>query len=329
MRPYDSARRLPLIVEPSADGVDLPQWAANNRESLDRLLTEHGGILLRNFRVDTAEKFEAFVEATSGEPLHYNERSSPRHVVSGRIYTSTDHPKHLDIFLHNEQSYNLRFPTRIFFCCTKPAPVGGATPIADARNVFTRLSPSIRAKFMEKKYMYARNFGQGPGLGWEEAFQTRDKSAVEDYCRRNQIEFEWRSGNRLRTRQVREPVAAHPVSGELTWFNHATFFHITTLPKAATESLLSELGEDNLPNNTYYGDGTPIEPEVMNELQQSYLAEKLSFPWAAGDVLMLDNMLSSHGRDPFDGPREVLVAMAGLRDWQSVLPAGPAAAHAG
>ncbi|MFN2414368.1 MAG: TauD/TfdA family dioxygenase, partial [Pyrinomonadaceae bacterium] len=31
-----------------------------------------------------------------------------------------------------------------------------------------------------------------------------------------------------------------------------------------------------------------------------------------GDVMMLDNFLSSHGREPFAGPRRILVAMAEL-----------------
>jgi hypothetical protein len=29
-----------------------------------------------------------------------------------------------------------------------------------------------------------------------------------------------------------------------------------------------------------------------------------------GDILMVDNMLVAHGREPFSGPRKILVAMA-------------------
>ena len=45
----------------------------------------------------------------------YMERSSPRHEVADHVYTSTDHPPRHPIALHNEQSYNITWPLRIFF----------------------------------------------------------------------------------------------------------------------------------------------------------------------------------------------------------------------
>ncbi|WP_207945190.1 hypothetical protein, partial [Actinomadura rubrisoli] len=39
------------------------------------------------------------------------------------------------------------------------------------------------------------------------------------------------------------------------WFNHATFFHHTTLPTDVREGLLAVLDVEDLPTNTYFGDG--------------------------------------------------------------------------
>ncbi len=315
-QPLPGGDGLPLVVMP-ADKVDLGDWAAGHRDFIETSLAKHGGLLFRGFGLREAEEFERFIEALSGEALEYRERSSPRHSVKGRIYTSTDHPPHQSIFPHNEQSYNSTFPMKISFFCHTPAPQGGATPIGDTRKVFQRLDPRLRQRFIEKKYMYVRNYGNGLGLTWEDVFQTSDKAVVEDYCRKSDIEFEW-TGDGLRTRQVRPAVATHPRTGEWVWFNHATFFHVSTLEPRVRDALLEIFGEEDLPNNTYYGDGSPIEPSVLDELRAAYQEEMVSFRWQQGDVLLLDNMLTAHARQPFAGPRKILTAMSELRSWQTL-----------
>ncbi|MGI5150982.1 TauD/TfdA family dioxygenase [Plantactinospora sp. CA-294935] len=301
-------RSLPLVVEPAYAGFDLVKWAADNRPALHRRLARHGGILFRGFTAGSVEVFHHFITAASGEPLPYLERSSPRREVEGNVYTSTEHPANEAIFLHNEQSYNLTWPLRIFFHCTVAPAAGGATPVADCRRVYQRISARTRDRFAERGYRYVRNFGSGFGLGWREAFQTDDRATVERYCEANGIEHRWLGGERLSTAQVRAAVHQHPESGETTWFNHVTFFHVSTLDPVLSRALLS-MGRDRLPNNTYYGDGTEIEPEVLDELRAAYHAETVVFPWREGDILMLDNMLAAHGREAFTPPRRILVGM--------------------
>jgi alpha-ketoglutarate-dependent taurine dioxygenase len=198
---------------------------------------------------------------------------------------------------------------KIFFFCVTPSIQGGETPIVDCRKVFERIDREIRRRFIEKGWMLVRNFGNGLSLTWQSVFQTEDKIEVEDYCRQAGIETEWQ-GDRLRTRQTRQAVTQHPVTGEMVWFNHAAFFHVSTLEPSTREVLLAGLKEEDLPNNTYYGDGSPIELSVLDEIREAYRQEAVSFAWQEGDILMLDNMLCAHGRNPYAGPRKILVAMS-------------------
>ncbi len=304
--------RLPLVAEPVGAGVDLKVWAAANREMLEARLLEHGGILFRGFDLHGAEDLEAFIHAVSGTALEYRERSSPRTAVKGSIYTSTDYPPSYPIFLHNENSYQKAWPRKIFFFCAQPSAVGGETPIADCRAVLARIPAAVRERFAASQWMYVRNFGDGFGLPWQTVFQTADKEAITAHCRDNGIEVEWKDDDRLRTRAVRPALARHPRTGEMVWFNHATFFHVSTLEPAVREGLLAEFAADDLPANTYYGDGTEIPPETMEQLRAAYRAETVAFPWQRGDLLMLDNMLVAHGRAPYAGTRQILVGMAEL-----------------
>lgn len=301
---------LPLLAEPAGPGIDLGAWAASNRELIEEKLRRHGGILFRGFNLRGPEDLETFIQSVSGESLEYRERSSPRHSVKGNIYTSTDYPASQPIFLHNENSYQQEWPLKIFFFCRRAAETGGETPIADVRKVLARIAPEIRDRFASRRWMYVRNFGDGFGLSWQTVFQSADKEEVERHCRARGIEAEWKDGDRLRTRAVRPALARHPKTGEPVWFNHATFFHVSTLEQGLRESLLTGLPDGDLPANTYYGDGSPIEPEVLDHLRAAYQAETVSFPWQQGDLLMLDNMLVAHGRAPYTGAREILVGMA-------------------
>jgi alpha-ketoglutarate-dependent taurine dioxygenase len=292
------------------EGVALSGWAAANRAAVTSLLATHGVILFRNFQTSGAQDFAQLVRAVSGEPLEYRERSSPRSHVSDRIYTSTEYPSDQPIFLHNENSYAHTWPLTLFFLCVVPPALGGETPFADCRRVYRALPDAIREQFVRRGVLYVRNFGEGLGLPWQTAFGTGDRSRVEAQLRASGYEFEWLGAGRLRTKRLGPAVARHPRTGDLSWFNHATFFHVSTLPPEMGDALRAQFREEDLPNNTYYGDGSAIEPAVLETLRQCYLDAKHSIPWRAGDVLMLDNVLVAHGREPYSGPREIRVAMS-------------------
>jgi len=312
---------LPLMVVPAVPGVSLASWAEGNRDLIGGHLAKHGGLLFRGFDIPRVEEFEHVVRAISSELLEYKERSSPRHAVSGRIYTSTDYPPEHPIFLHNENSYQAAWPRRIFFYCAKAAAEGGETPIADVRRIYQRVDPAVRDRFIARKWMVMRNYGDGFGLPWQTVYQTEDKAEVEAHCRKSGIQLEWKDGgDRLRTRAVRNAVAKHPDTGDLCWFNHATFFHVSTLTESIREALLDEFAEEDLPTNTYYGDGGTIEPETLDHLRSCYHAETISFPWKEGDLLMLDNMMTAHARAPYKGERKVLVGMSHPTTWGDVPP---------
>lgn len=300
---------LPLLVEPNVDAVNLSLWARNNRDFLELNLSRYGGILFRGFDVETQDDFAQAVRSMSVELMHYMEGATPRVQLGENIYTSTEYPPNQSIELHNELSYVTTWPGRIWFFCITPSEQGGETPIADIRQVLKRINPEIVERFRQKSWMLVRNFGNDMSLPWQSVFRTEDSAAAEAYCRAAQVEVEWVDSQHLRTRQVRPPVAKHPRTGEMIWFNHICFWHVSALAPDVRESMLAFFKEEDLPYNTYYGDGSPIEASVIEELRDAYRQETVSFPWRKKDLLMLDNMLVAHGRSPFVGPRRILVAM--------------------
>lgn len=306
---------LPLVVGAESPDLDLAEWCETRGEWIEQALVQHGAILLRNFSVGSLEEFECVTRTVSPSLLEYKERSTPRKSVGHDIYTSTEYPAHLDIVQHNENSYASTWPRKIFFYCHLPAENGGETPLADSREVYRRLSKETRELLSERKVMYVRNYGLGIDLSWQDAYQTSDAAEVESYCRAASISWEWLDGGRrLRTRQVRPAVAKHPVTGEWLWFNQAHLFHTSGLDQATQQALHAAYAEEDLPRQTFFGDGTPIPVNMLDEVREVYRQTLRCFSWQKGDVLIVDNMLISHGRKSFTGPRKIYVAMSELWD---------------
>jgi alpha-ketoglutarate-dependent taurine dioxygenase len=305
-----AGRTLPLTVLADAADERLVDRIAADRAALRARLQEHGALLLRGFDVPGIDGFDQVVRALAGAPLTYAERSSPRSTIKGQVYTSTDYPPDEEIFLHNENSYQASWPRTLFFFCASPPTSQGATPLADTREILATVHPDVREEFARRGWMAVRNFHADFGTDWRHVFGTDDRTAVEEYCRGRRLETEWLGDDGLRTRARREAIHRHPVTGEPVWFNHITFFHHTTLPAEVREGLLELFGEEDLPTNTYYGDGGRIPDEVLDHLRACYRAASARFDWQQDDVLVVDNMLSAHGREPFTGPRRIAVAMA-------------------
>lgn len=300
-----------LVLEAQGKTFNPFEWIKEYKPILENYLSKHGGLLLRNFNLYSVSEFNRVVQSFSSELLDYVYRSTPRTKLGGKIYTATEYPADREIPLHNENAYSRSWPNTIFFFSVIVAAEGGETPIADSRSVYKRIDPEIRKKFEEFGVMYTRNYTKGIDLNWQEVFQTEEKENVEKYCKENNMEFEWKAGSpELTTKQICQATLIHPESGEPVWFNQAHLFHISSLDKDSRLSLIKELGEENIPRNASYGNGEPFEAEALDHIRVAYAQEKMKFKWHKGDIMILDNILMAHGREPYKGERKVAVAMA-------------------
>lgn len=282
-------------------------------------LATYGAVLFRGFPRITDHEFKSTLTRFGGPALEYSERSSPRREISDRVYSSTEYPQDQEIFFHNENSYQVAWPKVLGFVCRQAAASGGQTQVTDCRSVLAAIHDNVLAEFASHGWAYVRNFHRRLGLPWQEVFGASERSTVDDYCRAHRLQAEWIGSSRLRVRSDSRPVVyVHPVTGEKVWFNHAAFFHYSTLPTEISEALYEGMEPEDLPSNSYLGDGRAISNETIEAVRQAYNAGSVSVDWEPDDVLVIDNMLMAHSRRPFTGNRRISVAMAGLTEAKDI-----------
>jgi alpha-ketoglutarate-dependent taurine dioxygenase len=304
-------RAILMEVEPGQRAMD---WASQHASTVEQILSAQGALLIRGLRLYSTKQFGQFLEALFGTDLaSYSYRSTPRTRLGGNVYTATEYHPSETIPQHNESSYASAWPMRIgFYCMVAPQPgCGGATPLADSRRVLAQIPGDVVERFQARGLQYVRNYGD-LDLPWTEVFQTEDRTQVEAFCHENGVTFEWIGENGLRTRQITPSTAEHPRTGDKLWFNQAHLFHVSALGAEVVSDLLASCREEDLPRNVYHADNQPLDANDLAAIRAAYDSETFHFNWQQDDILLLDNMLYTHGRQPYTGDRKIIVGMAGI-----------------
>ncbi len=288
--------------------------AIDDAKAVRALVLEHGSLLIRGLGLRDAVEAEA-VFRQLGTLAPEMEAFAPRRRYARDVYSTSKWPPNQPMCMHHELSYALEPPSLMLFACLVAPTNGGATPVADAATVLDALPTDLVERFEQLGWLLIRNYNEDIGASIADAFGTDDPRAVEKYCRAKRIAFEWQpnrggGGGALRTRQRRSAIVRHPGTGRRCWFNQIAFLNEWTLAPEVREYLVDEYGVDGLPFNTRFGNGDPISAGIVQTINEAYEARTVRECWEAGDLLLVDNIRTAHAKEPFEGPREVVVAMA-------------------
>ncbi|MBC8292507.1 MAG: TauD/TfdA family dioxygenase [Proteobacteria bacterium] len=326
-----------------ATAVGLAAWLSENSDWVQARLLEHGALLFRGFRVTAAPDFESVARALEPELGTEYLGTSPREPLQGSryVFSASELPSHYPIAQHAEMSFVARPPRRLFFCCfQEPADGSGETPVTDLRRVWSELDADLKRRLLAGGLRIVRNYC-GPAAksrspfqlkGWHEMFGTTDRGAVETKCRLEGFEVSWLEGDALRLVHTQSLVRDHSDTGETAWHNHLQVFHLSsaageyrrifalrpTLRNFAVWQLarlltllqrLTRSSEEQAMHCTRL-DGGEIATADVEAVRDAIWRNMVVTPWRLGDVLVIDNQSTAHGRLPYRGRREIAVAWA-------------------
>ncbi|WP_311567523.1 TauD/TfdA family dioxygenase [Photobacterium arenosum] len=286
-------------------------WIEANREEVLSDLHHFPALIFRNFPISSPDLFEDFVRLLNFKP--YSDYTDlPKESNSSGVYKSTPYPNHKPILFHNESAHMPSWPQYQFFHCLKVAEKGGATPIVDCRKVLNELPAKLVDKFTIKKLAYVRTFKDYLDVSWQSFFMTSDKDEASRRCIEQGYNFKWLDNGELQISTISPGTITHPITQENVFFNQVQLHHVSFLDTKTRDSMEEMFGSDMMPRNVFYGDGSVICDYDMNLVKQAFDKYAVRFKWRRNDILMLDNMLTAHGRDPFEGDRKISVIMANM-----------------
>ena len=287
-------------------------WIKLNATELEARLRESGAILFRGFPVNSAETFDEFSHSFGYPNFTYKESLSNavRINFTERVFTANEAPKDVEIFLHHEMAQTPISPSKLFFFCKSAADEGGETPLCRSDMLFEDLAeqmPALAADFVSKGLQYTTQMpaeddpNSGQGRSWKSTLSVQDAPEAEQKLDQLGYSWEWLADGSLRATTPVLPAVIDMGNDKKVFYNQLIAAYMGW--KGVRENPSSAIT---------FGDGTAIPVEGLQLAVK--LSEKYTFdlPWQDGDVALVDNYMTMHGRRPFLGERkrQVLVSLA-------------------
>ncbi|XP_064622869.1 uncharacterized protein LOC135485070 [Lineus longissimus] len=304
------------LHHPPVVKADLKKTGSQFKNRLLAAVDKHGAVLIRGLPLKTGEEFAQFYSGFDLKSMEYvGGVSKGRDPVKGDVFLSSRDPPNFTIEPHQEMSYNESYPDLFFlFCVVPPGPgCGGESGVTDAREVARKLDPEVVEKFRRlgvKYRQYLPDRAKAHYVDWQGNLRTESKAEAEDILKKANHDFEWdEEGALAYTTKCLPAFRKHPRTGEMIWFNQVFVLNPVAF-RVHPDYQGSDLPDEKFPIQSFYGDGSPIELDVLQHIREVTWKCTVGEQLRVGELLVLDNMTMMHSRLGFTGPRKFVVSQA-------------------
>lgn len=321
--------RPPLWIEPATEALQtdpaaVVRWMAAHKEDVEKALITIGAVLMRGFAVRDTDDFATVMEPFEVYSKGYTAGTSERAAIKGNVMELTTTAEHIYILLHQEMSYLPDNPRGVAFYCKTPSQDGGETVICDMRGFLEALPEELARKFVEKGIHYTRNMRNADvddwraeplyhHPSWQHRFETNDRAVVEQKLRERGADLRWEPDGSLTFWTELPGFTHHPVTGERLFFNQMVqqTKHRVMFGGDQANVYDGPYEEQHLvrPQFITFADGEALTDDEFMTVHNELERRKVAFPWKSGDIMILENKFTAHGRHPFKGHRDIQVML--------------------
>jgi len=188
-------------------------------------------------------------------------------------------------------------------CFKKATEGGGRFLIADGAKILGDMDPELLEKIYKRKVRISvSNLDVPPSTPQilKDGFKSLVTSAVApkfDMDLEMIYEADGKPGRLMAIEEMESPINRHPVTGQPVWFCNA-HNHLRYL-RDRRPCGVPEVGMTDV----FFGDLGHLSPEECDEIKRVSEKHITAVPMSPGDVLLVDNYRTLHGRDVFEGER--------------------------
>ena len=296
--------------------------------TLTKKLALHGTLLFRGLPINGAQDFSRFAHAFGYKPHEIIGIVVDRPTLAPNIAPANEAPKEVLVYNHNESPQVPHAPEYIMFYSHKAPRMGGESPISSSLELFHRAKqeiPEFIQELAEKgilsivTYKIDQQYKGGATLkqSFGKSFEPEDDEAtrrskveaqIRRYGRGKHTTWQWTDDGGLVLEHRLPAIRTQPQTGLPTLFTGLAAYYKNAKVNGAGRNITQQL----------YGDGTPIPEEYLARLASLTDEIRVLHKWQQGDVLVYDNTIAQHGREPWEGEQSDRIIMASLFDGHQV-----------
>ncbi|KAL3959408.1 hypothetical protein ACCO45_007570 [Purpureocillium lilacinum] len=311
--PHPPKTQIPLALRPtenvtSLDTVVSTIEALQRDNTLTKLLARHGTLLFRNLPIRDATDFSKFAHAFAYKPHEIIGIVVDRPLLAPNVAPANEAPKEkgrrdadfiqLELF-HRAQ-----------------AEVPEFIDLLAEKGILSKVTYHVERQYVGGSTLKAA-FGKEIRDGDDE--ETRRKkieAQITRYGRGEHTTWEWTEDERGKGLVLTHRL---PVIRTQSGTNLPTLFTGLAASYKNTLEVQNETGAGRKnAAHQYFGDGTQIPQKYLAHLAKITDEIRVLHKWQEGDVLVYDNVVAQHGREPWEGEQSDRVILASLFDGESV-----------